>query len=83
MYLKSAKLSLGGDNRLMVVLEDGIHSDYFNQHPQNKEQLELLLSDFSGKQIEVNIQTVKNQREFEDSYVDLAQVIHMDIEEED
>ena len=83
MHLKTAKLSLGGDNRLMVVLEDGITSDYFTQHPQNKEQLELLLSDFAGKQIEVNIQTVNNQREFEDTYVDLSQVIHMEIEEED
>lgn len=82
-HLKQAKLSLGGDNRLMVVLEDGIPSDYFTQHPQNKEQLELLLSDFSGKQIEVTIQAVKSQREFEASYVDLSKIIHMDIEEED
>lgn len=83
MYLKGAKLSLGGDNRLMVVLEDGLASDYFNQHAQNKEQLELLLSDFSGKEIEVNIQTVGSEREFEESYVDLSQVIHMEIEEEE
>ena len=83
MYLKGAKLSLGGDNRLMVVLEDGLASDYFNQHSRNKEQLELLLSDFSGKEIEVSIQTVNNEREFEETYVDLSKVIHMEIEEED
>ena len=83
MYLKLAKLSLGGDNKLMVVLEDGIPSDYFTRHPQNKEQLELMLSDFSGKQIEVTIQAIKSQREFEDSYVDLTKVINMDIEEDD
>ncbi len=83
MYLKNARLSLGGDNRLMVVVEDGLASDYFQAHPQNKEQLELLLSDFSGKEIEVTIQTVQNDREFESSYVDLSQVIHMEIEEED
>lgn len=82
-YLKSARLSLGGDNRLMVVLEDGVASDYFTQHPRNKEQLELLLSDFSGKEIEVNLQTVNNEREFEDNYVDLSKVIHMEIEEDD
>lgn len=82
-YLKSAKLSLGGDNRLMVVLEDGSSSDYFTRNPNNKEQLELLLSDFSGKEIEVNIQTVENEREFEDNYVDLSKVINMEIEEED
>lgn len=83
MYLKTAKLSLGGDNKLLIVMEDGLPSDYFNQHPQNKEQLELMLADFAGKTIEVNFQTVSSQREFEDSYVDLSQVIHMDIEEEE
>lgn len=83
MYLKSAKLSLGGDNRLMLVLEDGLASDYFLQHSANKEQLELLLSDFSGREIEVNIQTVNNRSEFENNYVDLSQVIHMEIEEEE
>ncbi len=83
IHLKGAKLSLGGDNRLMVVLEDGLASDYFNQHPQNKEQLELLLSDFSGKEVEVNIQTVNSEREFEETYVDLSKVIHMEIEEEE
>ena len=83
MYLKAARLSLGGDNRLMVVLEDGIASDYFNHNAENKAQLEQLLADFTGKQIEVQIQTVGSQREFEDNYVDLSQVIHMEIEEED
>ena len=83
IYMKSAKLSLGGDNKLMVVLEDGIPSDYFTQHPENKQQLETLLSDFAGKQIEVNIQTVRGQQEFEQSYVDLSQIVRMDIEEEE
>lgn len=83
MYLKNAKLSLGGDNKLLLVLEDGLVSDYFTQHPENKQQLEYLLSDFSGKEIEVNIQTVNSPREFEDNYVDLSRVINMEIEEED
>lgn len=83
MYLKGAKLSLGGDNRLMVVLQDGLPSDYFCKNPGNKEQLELLLADFAGKQIEVNFQVVESEREFEDSYVDLSKIIHMEIEEEE
>ena len=83
MYLKSARLSLGGDNRLLVVLEDGPASDYFTGHPQNKEQLELLLADFCGKEVEVAIQTVGGRKEFEDNYPDLSQLIHMEIEEED
>ncbi len=82
-YLKMAKLSLGGDNRLLVVLEDGGASDYFLKHDANKEQLERLLSDFAGKEIEVTLQTVRDGREFEENYVDLSKVIHMEIEEED
>ena len=82
-YLKTAKLSLGADNRLLMVLEDGLASDYFTQHPENKEMLERMLSDFSGKEVEVSIQTVTTRQEFEQNYVDLSQVIHMEIEEED
>ncbi|MED9903104.1 MAG: DNA polymerase III subunit gamma/tau [Lachnospiraceae bacterium] len=83
MYLKSAKLSLGGDNKLMVVLQDGLPSDYFIKNQGNKEQLELLLSDFAGKQIEVSFQAVASDREFDDSYVDLSKIINMEIEEEE
>lgn len=83
IYMKAAKLSLGGDNKLMVVLKDGVASDYFIQHPQNKQQLEALLSDFSGKEIEVTIQTVREEQEFEQSYVDLSKLVQMEIEVEE
>lgn len=88
MYMKSARLSLGGENRLTVVLEDGLPSDYFMKNEENKRHLEALLSDFIGKEIEVELKAVGNEREFEDSYVDLAgminaDIINMEIEEED
>ncbi len=82
-YLKNARLSLGGDNRLLVVLEDGVASDYFTRHPENQTRLEAMLSDFAGKEIGVNIQTVREQQEFQENYVDISQVIRMDIEEEE
>ena len=83
VYLKSARLSLGGDNRLMVVFADGMASDYFTRQPDHKAQLEALLADFSGKEIEVTIQTVQEAADFEDSYVDIEKVIQMEIEEEE
>ena len=58
-------------------------SDYFNQHPENKEVLQRLLADFSGREVTVTMQTVNTTQEFEQNYVDLSQIIHMDIEEED
>ncbi|MBQ8822100.1 MAG: DNA polymerase III subunit gamma/tau, partial [Lachnospiraceae bacterium] len=83
VYLKGAKLSLGGDNKLMMVLVDGLPYDYFAQHPDNKQQLENVLADFIGKEVEVTIQSVKTKQEFTENYVDLSSIIHMDIEEED
>ncbi len=82
-HLRNANLSLDGDGKLMVVLEDGPSSDYFTMHPENRLQLEALLTDFSGKRIEVNIQTLQASQEFQQNYVDLAQVVRMDIEEEE
>lgn len=83
MFLKSAGLSLGGDNRLLIVLEDGVPSDYFLKHPENMEQLERLLEDFAGKKIEITIQPVGSDKEFEQNYVNLSEIIHMEIEEEE
>ena len=81
-YLKNARLSLGGDNRLLLVVEDGLASDYFIKEPANKGALEQLLAELKGRQIEVEIRSVRSKQEMESSYVDLTRVIHMDIEEE-
>ncbi len=82
-YLKNVRLSLGGDNKLLICLEDGPTSDYFLQHEQNKELLEAVISDYIGKSVEVSFQLIRNRQEFNESYVDLSQIIHMDIEEEE
>lgn len=81
-YLKEARLSLGGDSRLLVVMEDGLASDYFLRQEGHKELLEHLLADMTGREIDVTVQTVPDRETFEQSYVDLSQLIHMEIEEE-
>lgn len=81
-YLRDARLSLGGDSRLLVVVEDGLASDYFLRQEGHKELLEQMLADAAGKEIDVTVQTVPDRETFEQNYVDLSQLIHMDIEEE-
>ncbi len=81
-YLKGAKLSLGAEGRLLLVLEDDIIAEQLN-NPVRKEELLGLLADFSGKEIEVSIQTVTSDRDFENNYIDLAKIINIDIEEEE
>lgn len=83
LYLQSAKLSLAGDNRLLIVLPDGIMSDYFIQDKEHAAHLENLISDTVGKQIEIEVQALKDDQRFEEHYVDLSSLIQMEIEEED
>lgn len=83
LYLKNAKLSLGGDNKLIIVVEDGLASDYFLRQEGHKELLIQILAEAVGKEIDVTIQSVPDQNTFVQNYVDLSQVIHMDIEEEE
>lgn len=83
-YLKGARLSLAGDNRLQIVLEDGPGgADYFKAHEENRERLNEILSEFVGGEVDVSIESTTNERDFEDHYVDLSQIIHMEIEEEE
>ena len=82
LYLKNARLSLGGDNKLMMVVEDGVHYDYLKQEGC-KEQVERLIEDYIGKSVEINLQPLEAGRQFETSYIDLSKIINIEIEEED
>ena len=82
LYLKNAKLSMGADNRLMVVVEDGIPYEYLKQEGC-QEQVERLIEDYMGKSVEINIQSLEVGRSFESSYIDLTKIINIEIEEED
>ena len=82
LYLKNARLSLGGDNRLMMVVEDGMASDYLKQEGC-KEQVERLIEDYIGKNVEITIQVMDSGRQFENNYIDLSKIINIEIEEED
>lgn len=81
-YLKNARLSLGGDNKLMIVVEDGVASDYFLKQEGHKDLLEKTISDIAGKEVEVTIQGIRSEQDFEQDYVDLSRIINMEIEEE-
>jgi DNA polymerase-3 subunit gamma/tau len=81
-HLKKARLSLGGDNRLMIVVEDGLAYDYLIQE-ENHKHVENMISGQVGREVSVQVQSMEHGAQFEDSYVDLSKVINMDIEIED
>ena len=79
-YLKTAKLSLNGEDRLLVVVEDGVGSDYFLKQEGNKAYLQEKISEAMDKQVIIDVQSVSDDREFDSKYVDLT-AIQFDIDE--
>lgn len=81
-YLKKAHLSLGGDNRLMLVFDEELDADAIREE-QRKQEIEKIISERIDRKVEVSIQLNESERPFEESYVDLEQIINMDVTIED
>lgn len=81
-YLRSAKLSIGNENQLIVVLEDSMAYDIVNT-PSHKKEVEDTISSNIGKTVALEIRKVEENRSFEETYVNLEDVIRMDIVIED
>ncbi len=81
-YLKQARLSAGGGNRLVIVLPDKMSANMVNR-PEYRDELETLIEDRIGKLIEIDVEAVPEGSSFEDSYVDLEKYIKMEITVED
>ena len=81
-YLRSAHLSLGGENKLMLVFDDDLAYTYVSEERRRTEITERI-SNRIGKEIEVVMQSNDSGRPFEENYIDLEQIVHMDIEVED
>ena len=81
-YLKKARLSLGGDNRLMIVLPDPLSESVVGRE-DHVQELEHLIEERIGKKVEVEVRHVEEGRHFEDTFVDIEQKINMEITVED
>lgn len=81
-YLKMTTLSLGGDNRLLLVTDDTVAADFLNT-PEHKQEITDVIAGRIGKEVEIQIQQNQTNRPIEESFVDLEQVIHMEIEIEE
>ena len=81
-YLKKARLSLGGDNRLMIVLPDPLSESVVGRE-DHVQELENLIEQRIGKKVEIEVRHVEEGRHFEDTFVDIEQKINMEITVED
>ena len=81
-FLKSARLSLGGENTLLIVFEDDFAESYVNTDT-HKQEIYDVITKHIGKEVEVQIKKNETQRPFEESFVDIEKIINMDIIIED
>lgn len=81
-YLKKARLSAGENDRLMIVLPDEVSAGFVGRQ-EHKDEIVRLIEEKIGKTMEIDVRQVEEGRHFEDSFVDIEKVIHMDIVVED
>ena len=81
-YLKGAKLSAGEGNRLILVFEDEVGAGYF-QMEEHKQEMTELIENKIGKKIELDVRGLDRGQRFDDNYVDIERMVHMDITIED
>ncbi len=77
-YLKKARLSLDGENRLLIVLPDSMGTAIVSREDHKKE-LESLIEQRIGKKVELEIRQMEEGRPFEDTFIDIEKKIHMKI----
>ena len=81
-YLKKARLSAGENNRLLIVLPDEVSAGFVAKQ-EHKDEIVRLIEEKIGKTMDIDVRQVEEGRRFEDSFVDIEKVIHMEITVED
>ena len=81
-YLKQARLSAGENDRLLIVLPDEVSAGFVAKS-EHKEEIIHLIEEKIGKTMEIDVRHVEEGRHFEDSFVDIQKMVHMDITIED
>ena len=80
--IKKARLSAGEGNRLLIVLPDELSASAVAT-PEHKEEIQSLIEQKIGKKVEIDVRQMEAGRRFEDNFVDLENLINMEITVED
>lgn len=81
-YLRKARLSAGDNDHLIIVLENEVSAGFVGTE-EHKNEIRRIIAEKIGKEMDIDVRQVEEGRSFEDSYVDIEEVIHMEITEED
>ena len=81
-FLRKAHLSIGEGNVLLIVMDEPILCEMLTEEERLKEITDTI-SGCIGKEVQVQIKQNDTGQPFEKAFVDLEQVVHMEIEYED
>ena len=62
--MAGVKLSVGADNRLLLVFEDDTSAEYFKE-VDKKQEIETIISNKIGKEVNIDVRTSENKTEHE------------------
>lgn len=81
-YLKQARLSVGSQDQLLIVMPDEITFGVVNTEA-HREEIRQAFEQKVGKTVEIEVRQMEQGQKFEDSFVDVEKLIHMEITVED
>ncbi len=81
-FLRKARITLGANNKLLIVLEEEMDAEYVNKE-ESRAEIERLIVERIGKRVEVQVQKLDDNQNFDDVFPDMEQLIHMELTIED
>lgn len=81
-YLKKARLSAGEGSILQIVLPDEV-SESAVKTPEHVKEIKDLIAERTGKEIDIDIRRAPDGRRFEEDFIDIENLINMEITVED
>ena len=82
MSLLTAKHSVGDRGQLVIVFSNYVTADHFLHDEGYRNRLRYFLRQCSGKDVEIEYKALDKGQKFTDNYVDLSDMVKMNIEEE-
>ena len=80
--LMQAKHSVGDRGQLVIVFSNYVTADHFLHDEGYRNRLRYFLRQCSGKDVEIEYKALDKGSKFTDNYVDLSDIVRMEIEEE-
>ena len=79
--LMRAGRSIGENGQLVIVFENFVAGEHFKNDERYRNRFRTFLRQCSGKDVEIEYKTLDKGQKFTDNYVDLDDMVKMEIEE--